>query len=149
MCSWKPTTNMRKLCVRVLRNIQIVLVFPSWIDILMSNEAIRHGKAGDWMISFITGSMKTYKTFGEGNGNPLQYSWLENSIDGGAWKAAVHGVTEGRTPLSDFTFTFSFMHWRRKWWPTLMFLPGESQGRGSLVWGLLWSRTESHTTEVT
>ena len=63
----------------------------------MSNEAIKHGKAGDRMISFITGSMKTYKTFGEGNGNPLQYSCLENSIDGGAWKAAVHGVTEGRT----------------------------------------------------
>ena len=55
----------------MLRNIQIVLVFPSLIDILMSNEAIRHGKAGDQMISFTTGSMKTYKTFGEGNGNPL------------------------------------------------------------------------------
>ena len=42
----------------------------------------------------------------EGNGNPLQYSCLENPMDGGAWKAAVHGVTEGSTRLSDFTFTF-------------------------------------------
>ena len=42
----------------------------------------------------------------EGNGNPLQYSCLENPMDGGAWKAAVHGVAEGRTQLSDFTFTF-------------------------------------------
>ena len=40
------------------------------------------------------------------HGNPLQYSCLENPMDGGAWKAAVHGVTEGRTRLSDFTFTF-------------------------------------------
>ena len=42
------------------------------------------------------------------NGNPLQYSCLENPMDGGAWKAAVHGVAEGLTRLSDFTFTFHF-----------------------------------------
>ena len=44
---------------------------------------------------------------------------------------------------------FTFMHWRRKWQPTPVFLPGESQGRGSLVGCCLWSRTESDTTEVT
>ena len=45
---------------------------------------------------------------GEGNGTPLQYSCLENPMDGGAWKGAVHGVAEGRTGLNDFTFTFHF-----------------------------------------
>ena len=45
---------------------------------------------------------------GEGNGTPLQYSCLENPMDGGDWKAAVHGVTEGRTRLNDFTFAFHF-----------------------------------------
>ena len=40
---------------------------------------------------------------GEGNGNPLQYSCLENSMDGGAWWATVHGVPESHTGLSDFT----------------------------------------------
>ena len=45
---------------------------------------------------------------GEGNGTPLQYSCLENPMDGGGWKAAVRGVAEGRTRLSDFTFTFHF-----------------------------------------
>ena len=45
---------------------------------------------------------------GEGNGDPLQYSCLENSMDGGAWWAAVHGVTKSRARLSDFTFTFHF-----------------------------------------
>ena len=45
---------------------------------------------------------------GEGNGTPLQYSCLENPMDGGAWKVAVHGVTEDQTRLSDFTFTFHF-----------------------------------------
>ena len=44
----------------------------------------------------------------EGNGTPLQYSCLENPRDGGAWKAAVHGVAEGQTQLSYFTFTFHF-----------------------------------------
>ena len=45
-------------------------------------------------------------SFGEGNGTPLQYSCLENPMNGGSWKAAVHGVAEAQTPLSDFTFTF-------------------------------------------
>ena len=40
---------------------------------------------------------------GEGNGNPLQYSCLENPTDGGAWWATVHGVTKSQTRLSDFT----------------------------------------------
>ena len=111
------------------------------------------------------------------NGNPLQYSCLENSMDWRAWWATVHRVAKSRTRLSNFTFIslnvlekamathsstlawklpwteesgglqsmgsqrvghdwmtslslFSFMHWRRKWQPTPVFLPGESQRRG-------------------
>ena len=45
---------------------------------------------------------------GEGNGTPLQCSCLENPMDGGAWWAAVHGITKSQTRLSDFTFTFHF-----------------------------------------
>ena len=45
---------------------------------------------------------------GEGNGTPLQYSCLENPMDGGAWRAAVHGVAKSRTRLRAFTFTFHF-----------------------------------------
>ena len=48
-----------------------------------------------------------------------------------------------------FVLAQLFMHWRRKWQPTPVFLPGESQGLGSLVGGHLWDRTESDTTEVT
>ena len=43
----------------------------------------------------------------------------------------------------------TFIHWRRKWQPTPVFLPGESQGQGSLVGCHLWGRTESDTTEAT
>ena len=68
-------------------------------------------------------------------------------MDGGAWKAAVHGVVKSQTRLSDFPFTFHF-HALEKEMATL-FLPGESQGRGSLVGYRLWGRTESDTTEAT
>ena len=66
-------------------------------------------------------------------------------MDGGARWAAVHGVAKSPTRLSLFTF----MHWRRKWQPTPVFLPGESQGQGSLVGCHLWGCTESDTTEAT
>ena len=46
---------------------------------------------------------------GEGNGNPLQYSFLANPMDGGAWWATVPGVTKDQTRLSDFTFTFNII----------------------------------------
>ena len=82
---------------------------------------------------------------GKRNGNPLQCSCLENPRDGRACWAAVYGVAQSRTQLSDFTF----MHWRRKWQPTPVFLPGESQGRGSLVGCRLWGRRELDTTEET
>ena len=51
---------------------------------------------------------KLVNVTGEGNGTPLQYSHLENPMDGGAWKTAVQGVAEGWTRLSDFPFTFHF-----------------------------------------
>ena len=83
---------------------------------------------------------------GEGNGTPLQYSCLENPIDGRAWKAAGHGVAEGRTRLSEFTFTFHFhalekemathssvLAWR---------IPGTGEPGGlAAVYGVTQSRT--------
>ena len=84
-----------------------------------------------------------------GNGTPLQYSCLENPMDGGAWWAVVHGVTRSQTRLSDSTFTFHFpalekematrssvLAWR---------IPGTGEPRGLRLWG----RTELDTTEAT
>ena len=70
-------------------------------------------------------------------------------MDGGAWWAAVHGVAEGRTQLRNFTSTLHFHELEKEMAPTPVFLPGESQGRGSLVGCRLWGPTESDTTEVT
>ena len=87
--------------------------------------------------------------FREGNGTLLQYFCLENPMDGGAWWAAVHGVARIGHDWATSLSLFTFMHWRRKWQPTPVFLPGESQGRESLVDCCLWGRTESDTTEAT
>ena len=70
-------------------------------------------------------------------------------MDGGAWWAAVHEVSKSRSRLSDSLSLFTFMHWKRKWQPTPVFLPGESQEWGSLVGCRLWGRTESDMTEAT
>ena len=87
--------------------------------------------------------------WGEGNGTPLQYCCLENPMDRGAWWAAVHGSLRVRHDWATSLSLFTFTHWRRKWQPTPVFLPGESQGRGSLVGCRLWGCTESDMTEVT
>ena len=89
------------------------------------------------------------KFIGEGNGTPLQHSCLENPMDGGAWWAAVHGVTKSRTRLNDFTFTFSLScigegngnplqcsclenpRGRRAWWADIY---GVTQSRTPLKW---------------
>ena len=86
---------------------------------------------------------------GEGNGTPLQYSCLEipwmEEPGGLQSMGSLRVGHDWTTSLSLFTL----MHWRRKWQPTPVFLPGESQGRGSLVGCRLWGHTESDTTEVT
>ena len=70
---------------------------------------------------------------GVGNGNPLQYSCLENSMDRGTWWAAVHGILKSQTRLSDFTFTFHSHALEKEMATYPVFLPGESQGQKSLV----------------
>ena len=81
-----------------------------------------------------TGWLKTTELFfplvGEGNGTPLQYSCLENPMDGGAWWAAVHGVAKSQTRLSDFTFTFHFHALEKKMATHSSVLAWRIPGRG-------------------
>ena len=78
------------------------------------------------------------------NGTPLQYSCLENPMEGGAWQAAVHGVARSRTRLSNFTFTFHFHALEKEWQATPVFLPGESWG-GRAWWAAVCGVTQSWT----
>ena len=70
-------------------------------------------------------------------------------MDRGAWKAAVHGVAEGRTRLSDFTFTFYFHALEKEMATHSSVLAWRIPGTGGLVGCRLWGRTESDTTEAT
>ena len=70
-------------------------------------------------------------------------------MDGGAWKAAVHGVAEGRTRLSDFTFTFLFHALEKEMATHSSVLAWRIPGTGSLVGCHLWDCTESDMTEAT
>ena len=85
----------------------------------------------------------------EGHGTLLQHSCLENTMDGEACWAAVHGVSKSRTRLSNFTFTFHFHALEKEMATTPVVLPGESQGWGSLMGCHLWDPKESDTTEAT
>ena len=90
-----------------------------------------------------------YTKNGEGKGIPLQHSCLENPMDGGAWWAAVHGVTKSQTWLSNFPFIFHFHALEKEMATHSSVLAWRIQGRGSLVGCRLWGRTESDTTEAT
>ena len=86
---------------------------------------------------------------GEDNGTPLQYSCLEIPWTEEPGTLQSMGSLRVGHDWATSLSLFIFMHWRRKWQPAPVFLPGESQGRGSLVGCRVWGRTESDTTEVT
>ena len=94
---------------------------------------------------------------GKGNGNPLQYSCLENSMGIGAWHCrwltsscvSRHFPSVGKDSLEKGMVTHSSWEdpWRREWQPTPVFLPGEFHGRRSLEGYSLWGHKESDMTE--
>ena len=86
---------------------------------------------------------------GEGNGTPLQYSCLENPMDREPGRLQSMGLLRVRHDWATSLSLFTFMHWSRKWQPTPVFLPGESQGRRDLVGYPLWGHIESDTTAAT
>ena len=83
----------------------------TWVPSLLGYSlCLRILQAGTVRLSKLVHRLKHICTLylGEGNGTALQYSCLENPMDGGAWWAAVHGVAKSWTRLSDFPFTFHF-----------------------------------------
>ena len=85
------------------------------------------------------------ESFGEGNGTPLQYSCLENPMDGGAWWAAVHGVRKSWTRLSDFTFTFHFHALEKGMATHSSVLAWRIPGTGGVWWAAVYGVTQSQT----
>ena len=85
----------------------------------------------------------------EGNSTPLQYSCLENLMDGGAWWAAVHGVAKSRMRLSDFTFTFHFHALEKEMATHSSVLAWRIPGTGEPGGLSSMGRTELDTSDVT
>ena len=81
----------------------------------------------------------------EGNENPLQYSCLENPMDGGTWKVAVHGVARGQTGLSDFTFTFYFHALEKEMATHSSVLAWRIPGTGVAWWAAVYGVAQSWT----
>ena len=87
-------------------------------------------------------------SFGEGDGIPLQYSCMGNPMDGGAWKATVHGVTKSWTRLRDCTFTFQFNALEKEMATHSIILAWRIPGTGAW-WATIYGVAESDTTDVT
>ena len=87
---------------RVIRRKEIIKIRAEIIEKETKETTAKINKTKSWFFE------KINKIDKPGNGTPLQYSCLENPMDGGAWRAAVHGVAEGWTRLSNFTFIFHF-----------------------------------------
>ena len=86
---------------------------------------------------------------GEGSGTPLQYSCLENPMDGGAWWPAVHGVAKSQAKLNNFTLRFHSHALEKEMATCSSVLAWRIPGTGSLVGCRLWGCTGSDTTEAT
>ena len=92
--TWNKSHEMLQSETSVMSNYLFLMLRPKLLSFLLSNF-----KADFPFTTFVF----IYIFPGEGNGNPLQYSCLENPMDGGAWWAKVHGVAKSRTRLSNFT----------------------------------------------
>ena len=115
-----------RLGVEKARSLQFAICLWGWIswqrlDMLLEKAMAPHSSTFAWKIPW-TEEPGRLQSMGS---RRVRHDWM--------------------TSLSLFTF----MHWRRKWKPTPVFWPGESQGRGSLVGCRLWGRTELDTTEAT
>ena len=106
------------------------------------------GKESDCNAGDLGSIPESGRSPGRGNDNPLQHSCLGNSWTEESGRLQSIAL-QSQTRLSDFLWLFTFMHWRRKWQSTPVFLPGESEGRGSLVGCHPWGHTKSDMTEVT
>ena len=128
---WNLTNNREKKSLSTSKSLQSIWVLPSLAEILVKICLLLLPQTG------------------EGNGTLLQYSCLENPMDGGAWQATVHGVARSRTQLSNFTFTFHFHALEKEMATHSSVLAQRIPGQGSLVGCCLWGCTESDTTEAT
>ena len=99
----------------------------------------------EWTGWIITIRHPLWDILGEGNGTPLQYSCLENPMDGGAWWATVHGVAKSRTRPSDFNFTLCFHALEKEMATHSSILAWRIPGTGKPGWAAVYGVAQSRT----
>ena len=109
-------------------------------------QSLRLQKSRTWLINQITTTIKAASIPMAPHSSTLAWKipWMEEP-----GRLQSMGSLRVRHNWATSLSLFTFIHWTRKWQPTPVFLPGESQGQGSLVGCCLWGRTESDTTEAT
>ena len=105
------------------------------IQYSVNNASTSKEDDGEWTL---------FQWLEEGNGTPLQHSCLENPMTEEPGRLQSMGSLGVRHNWATSLSLFNFMHWRRKWHPTPVFLPGESQGQRSL-WAAVYGVTQSRT----
>ena len=100
-CPWKDHFTVGLLCAESRFMNWKILILKETLDVFPGASEVKASACNVGDLGSIPGSGRSP---GEGNGNPLQYSCLENPMDGGTWWATVHGVAKSRTRLSDFTY---------------------------------------------
>ena len=133
-----------------------LIIWPSWKDkaTSMENKLVATRVINQVKFWLQKCSMRD---FGKGYGIPLEKAMAPHSstlawkipwTEEPGWLQSMGSRRVGHNWMPSLS-PFTFMHWRRKWQPTPVFLPGESQGQGTPVGCRQWGRTESDTTEAT
>ena len=97
------------LCVLLPGHLCLDYLFPICLVLLRYYRHDSEGKTSAWNAGDLGSIPGSGRSPAEGNGNPLQYSCLENPMEGGAWWATVHGVAKSGQEMSNFTFTFTLV----------------------------------------
>ena len=142
--AWKNILKLEEISWKILH-----ICSHSTLTYLESTSLVTDSLEGDVEEGSLNDLLVNLLVNGEGNGNPLQHSCLKNPWTEEPGRLKSMGSLRVRHDWATSLSLFTFMHWRRQWQPIPVFLPGESQGQGSLVGYRIWGRTESDTTEVT
>ena len=94
-----------EVVLKGLSSLKNICLWLTSIQVSLVAQRVKHLHLPHWRETRFNPCIRG-RSPGEGNGNPLQYSCLENPTDGEAWQATVHVVAKSRTQLSDFTFPF-------------------------------------------
>ena len=135
-------TTMWKITRKIISKIKYLYVFIGNTCFFFHKMPVYFFRQFSYRIVYL---MICRYSFGEGTGEPLQYSCLETPMDGGAWWDVVHGVAKSHTRLSDFTFTLHFHALEKDMATHSSVLAWRILGNGGAWWAAIYGVAQSQT----